>query len=199
MFELFWADTLSCFVVLFAIINVLGNLPVIVKFQKEGKIISPVKAAFFAFFILILFFYVGEAFLRLFGVDFSSFAIAGSVVIFTMGFRMIFGNTMFDDKNAGKDVTVVPVVFPLLIGAGTFTTVLSLRAQYSDYSILWAIAANILVVYFVLKLSRKISALLSPAVLYPLQKFFGFILIAIAVKILSSNVAPLLSELISKR
>lgn len=194
--NIFWTNFLSCFIVIFAIINLMGNLPFILRMEKEGKKIVPIKAAIFGFTMLILFFYVGEAFLNLFGVDFSSFAVAGSMVIFIIGIEMMLDIHIFSKRNKiTNDVTMMPIVFPMLIGVGTFTTVLSLRAQFPNISILLAIFANICLMYLVLKLSYRLEKWLNPAFLYTVQKFSGVLLMAISVKIFTTNVMHLIHSL----
>ncbi len=189
MFREFWAEFLSCFFVLFAMMGVLVNLPFVLQLQREGKEISPLKALFFGLFLLVGFFYLGEVFLRLFGVDFSSFAVAGSIVIFAIGLEMIMDLHIFTKTNTiSNDVTLMPVMFPMMIGAGTFTAILSLRSSFHDENVLLAILANLLIIYSVLKMSKKLEHFLSPVFLYILKKLFGVLLLAMAIKIFSSNV-----------
>lgn len=179
-----------------AIIDVPGNLPVVLNLQKSGKSIYPLKASILSLIMLLLFFFGGEAFLRLFGVDISSFAVAGSFVIFIIALQMILDLQLFGhQKNAPQDATFMPIVFPLLIGAGVFTTLLSLRAQFDTITILSACLANVIVIYALLVSAKRIGRLLSPANLYALQKFFGIILLSIAVKIFTSNITQLISQI----
>ena len=189
-------DFLSCFIVLFAIIDAPGNLPIVLNLQKSGKSIYPLKASILSLIMLLLFFFGGEAFLRLFGVDISSFAVAGSFVIFIIALQMILDLQLFGhQKNAPQDATFMPIVFPLLIGAGVFTTLLSLRAQFNTITILSACLINVVIIYALLVSAKRIGRLLSPASLYALQKFFGIILLSIAVKIFTSNITQLISQI----
>src|SRR5574344_439581 len=139
---------LSAFIVLFAIIDILGSTPIFLNLKKHGKKISATKASFYSLIMFIVFFYVGEVFLDLFGLDISSFAVAGSVIIFIMAMEMILDIEIFKSSpDISKNATFFPVVFPLIAGAGAMTTLLSIRSQYSDINILLAIFANVTVVY----------------------------------------------------
>lgn len=180
---------ISAFFVLFAIIDITGSLPIIINLKKRGKKINAGRATLISLIMFLVFFYVGEAFLNLFNVDISSFAIAGSVIIFIIAMEMILDIEIFKDNlETSKDATFVPVVFPLIAGAGALTTLLSIRSQYSDVNILLAVFCNMLFVYVILKLSKKIANLLSPGILYMLQKFFGIILLAISVRLFTTNI-----------
>lgn len=193
---MFFKDFLSCVIVLFAIIDAPGNLPVILNLQKSGKSVYPLKASILSMIMLLLFFFGGEAFLKLFGVDISSFAVAGSFVIFIIALQMILDLQIFGhQKNSPQDATFMPVVFPLLIGAGVFTTLLSLRAQFNAFTILSACFVNVVIIYIFLLSTKKIGRLLGPATLYALQKFFGIILLSIAVKIFTSNITLLVDQI----
>ena len=164
--------------------------------KKKGKKINAFRAALLSLIMFFLFFYVGEAFLNLFGVDISSFAVAGSFIIFILAMEMVLDINIFHDQpDAPKDATFVPVVFPLIAGAGALTTLLSIRSQYSDISILAAVIANMVIVYLVLKLTKRIERLLGPGLIYMLQKFFGIILLAISVKLFMTNITLLLNSL----
>ena len=197
MFEAFnWHHFFSAFIVLFTIIDITGNIPVILALKKKGKKINAFRAALLSLIMFFLFFYVGEAFLNLFGVDISSFAVAGSFIIFILAMEMVLDINIFHDQpDAPKDATFVPVVFPLIAGAGALTTLLSIRSQYSDISILAAVIANMVIVYLVLKLTKRIERLLGPGLIYMLQKFFGIILLAISVKLFMTNITLLLNSL----
>lgn len=191
-----WHHFLSAFVILFAVIDITGAIPVILTLKKRGKKINARRAAILSLITFFIFFYVGEAFLRLFGVDISSFAVAGSFIIFIVAMEMILDIEIFHDQpDAPKDATFVPVVFPLIAGAGALTTLLSIRSQYSDSSILAAVILNMVVVYVVLKLTKRIEKLLGPGLIYMLQKFFGIILLAISVKLFMANITLLLARL----
>lgn len=183
-------EFLSAFIVLFAIIDIVGTTPIVVNLRKKGKIVSAGRASIMSFFMFVGFFYVGEAFLRLFGLDISSFAIAGSIILFVLALEMILDIQIFrDSPDLPKDATITPVVFPLIVGAGSMTTLLSLRSEFSDINILLAIALNIAVIYLVLKLAKNFDKFINPGVLYILQKIFGIILLAISVKLFMTNLS----------
>lgn len=186
----------SAFVVLFAVIDVTGSIPIFLSLKKKGKKIDAKKAALLSLGMFIGFFYVGEAFLNLFHVDISSFAIAGSLIIFVMALEMILDIEIFKNSpDSPKEATFIPVVFPLIAGAGGLTTLLSIRSQYSDINIILAVLLNVLWIYIVLKITKKIDRILSAGTIYMLQKFFGIILLAISVKLFTHNLAILLKEM----
>lgn len=186
----------SAFVVLFAVIDVTGSIPIFLSLKKKGKKIDAKKAALLSLGMFIGFFYVGEAFLNLFHVDISSFAIAGSLIIFVMALEMILDIEIFKNSpDSPKEATFIPVVFPLIAGAGGLTTLLSIRSQYSDINIILAVLLNVLWIYIVLKITKKIDRILGAATIYMLQKFFGIILLAISVKLFTHNLAILLKEM----
>lgn len=191
-----FADFFSAFLILFAIIDIPGAIPVIINIKKKGKTIKAAKAAISALIIFFLFFYIGEAFLKLFGVDISSFAVAGSIIIFVVGLEMILDIEIFKTReDTPKDATIVPIVFPLIAGSGSLTTLLSIRAQYTPINILPAVVLNIVVVYFVLKMAKVIERKLGVGMIYMLQKFFGIILLAISVKLFTVNIASMINSM----
>ena len=194
MFALFsFHQFVSAFIIIFAIINIIGAIPVIVNLKKRGKTINPSKASFLSLIVFFLFFYGGEAFLSLFGIDLSSFAIAGSLIIFIVAMEMILDVEIFKSSiDSPKDNTFIPVVFPLVAGAGSLTTILSIRSQYADINILLAIICNVLAVYIVLKTTKQIEKHLGAGLMYIFQKFFGIILLAISVKLFTINVTRLI-------
>ena len=186
----------SAFVVLFAVIDVTGSIPIFLSLKKKGKKIDAKKAALLSLGMFIGFFYVGEAFLNLFHVDISSFAIAGSLIIFVMALEMILDIEIFKNSpDSPKEATFIPVVFPLIAGAGGLTTLLSIRSQYSDINIILAVLLNVLWIYIVLKITKKIDRILGAGTIYMLQKVFGIILLAISVKLFTHNLAILLKEM----
>ena len=186
-------EFISAFFVLFAIIDVIGSIPVFINLRKRGKNINATRASLLAFLVFLIFFYGGEAFLLLFGVDIPSFAIAGSLIIFLIAIELILDIEIFKDQpESPKDATFVPVVFPLIAGAGALTTLLSIRSQFADINILLAIFFNIVFVYFVLKATKRLEKILKPGVIIIFQKFFGIILLAISVKIFSSSLTHLI-------
>lgn len=186
-------EFVSAFFVLFAIIDVIGSIPVFINLQKRGKKINPKKASIIALAIFIIFFYGGEAFLHLFGVDLSSFAIAGSLIIFFIGMELVLDIEIFKEQpESPKDATFVPVVFPLIAGAGALTTLLSIRSQFADINVLLAIVCNVIVVFFVLKAAKRLGKILRPGVIIIFQKFFGIILLAISVKLFTASLTHLI-------
>lgn len=187
-------DLASAFIVLFAIIDVTGSLPIFVDLKNKNRTFSPSKASFFSFAILLAFFFVGEGILRLFNVDVSSFAVAGSLVIFVIACEMTFGWEIFKMDGPGGSATIVPIIFPLLAGPGAFTALLSLKAEYSSSVIITALLINMIIVYFVLRNVNLVERLIGAGGIYVLRKFFGIILLAISVKLFVSNITSLLGS-----
>lgn len=176
--------------VLFAVIDIVGGVPVIVSLkQKHGKIESE-KAAIAAGIMLVTFLFIGQELLSIIGIDVYSFAVAGSFVLFFLALEMILGITLYKDEETNS-ASIVPIAFPLIAGAGTMTTLLSLKAQYQTINILIAILLNIILVYIVLKSSSRIEKVLGKNGLGIIRKFFGVILLAIAVKLFAGNVKAL--------
>jgi len=188
-------EILSAFVVLFAIIDITGSIPVIIDLKQRKGEIKAGRVSIVSFLTLTAFLLAGEGILNLFGVNVSSFAVAGSIVIFVLAAEMTFDVRIFKDESPSEASYIVPLVFPLIAGAGAFTTLLSLRAEYEIINIVTAIALNMVVVYIVLKSTVKIEKFLGKGSLYILRKFFGIILLAIAVKLFTSNLDPLLNQL----
>ena len=181
-------EFLSAFIVLFAVIDPIGIMPIILSIRGKGKIINPNKAVLYSFSLMFLFFFVGDWILNLFGVDINSFAVAGALIIFLMAIEMVLDIEIFKDSSiAANNATMVPVVFPLLAGAGSFTTLLSLKAEYASINILAALLLNAVVVYFMLKSTSYLQRLLGKGGIYFTRKFFGIILLAISVKLFTSN------------
>ncbi len=186
---------ISAFLVLFAVIDITGSIPILINLKKRGKKINAEKATLISLFIFFIFFYAGEAFLRLFNVDISSFAVAGSLIIFVIAMEMILDIEIFKSpEDAPKDASCVPVVFPLIAGAGALTTMISIRAQFATVNIFLAILFNMAIVYLVLKITKKIEAILGNGTIYMLQKFFGIILLAISVKLFTANITRLIEN-----
>lgn len=182
----------SAFMVLFAVIDITGAVPIIIDIQKKGHSISATKAALASFVLLVAFLYAGDGLLNLFSVDISSFAVAGSLVIFVLAVEMIFGIPIFKNDSPSGTASIVPLVFPLIVGAGTLTTLLSLRAEYHIINIIVALTLNILVVYFVLKNVTLVEKVFGKGGVYILRKFLGIILLAISVKLFTSNLTSLI-------
>ncbi len=190
-------EFISAFFVLFAIIDIPGSIPIILALRKRGRKIHATKATILSFMMFIIFFFVGEAFLTLFNVDIASFAIAGSLIIFVMALEMILDIKIFQETDdAPKDSTFFPVVFPLIAGAGALTTLISIRSQYDNINILLAVTANMLVIYIVLKLTKRLEQWLGAGILYMVRKFFGIILLSISVKLFTSNLTHLIDTFI---
>ena len=177
---------------LFAVIDIIGAIPILISLKEKLGGINELKATLISGALMILFLYVGEAFLRLLGLDKRSFAVGGSIVIFILGLEMVLGLELFKSEKNAQAGTVVPIAFPLIAGSGTLTTLMSLRANYPQITILIAVLINLIFVFVVLKSLRFIERLLGPAGLIAVRKFFGVILLAIAVKIFSSNAPELI-------
>ena len=171
---------LSAFIVLFAVIDIIGAIPIIIDLKDKGKDVNALKATLISFLLLLGFFYAGDILLRLFHVDIESFAVAGAFVIFLLSLEMILDIEIFKNQGPIKEATLVPLVFPLLAGAGSFTTLLSLRAEYASVNIIVALILNMLWVYFVVRMTRKVERVLGKGGIYLIRKFFGIILLAIS-------------------
>ena len=192
-------EFISAFFVLFAIIDIFGSVPILISITKKHRKIYAGKATLLSLLMFIIFFFVGEAFLQLFSVDIASFAIAGSLVIFVMALEMILDIQIFQDpEDAPKDSTFFPVVFPLIAGAGALTTLISIRSEYENINIALAVLANMAIIYTVLKLIKKVEQYISTGILYMVRKFFGIILLAISVKLFTSNLTHLIDAYLNK-
>ncbi len=185
----------SAFIVLFAVIDALGSTPIFISLKREGRPVNAWKATTISLALLLGFFFAGDAMLRLFSVDIESFAVAGSLVIFLMSLEMILDVVIFKNLGPIKSATLIPVVFPLIAGAGSFTTLLSLRAEYATVNILIGLLLNMAFVYVVLRATDRVERIISPAVIYLLRKFFGIILLAISVRLFTANLSALLHNL----
>jgi len=181
-----FVEILAAFMVLFAIIDIFGSVPIILDIKSKAGEVAAAKATLVAFIIFLAFFFVGDPLLGLFGVDISSFAIAGSIVILLLGIEMVLGIELFKHDSPGGG-TIVPIAFPLVAGAGSITTLLSIRAEYHSINILIALFLNMVVVYLVLRLTSAFERLLGPSGIHILRKMFGIILLAIAVKLFITN------------
>lgn len=187
-------EILSCFLVLFAVIDIVGSIPLIVSLRKKAGKIQSEKATIVATVLIILFLFVGERMLGLLGIDVYSFAVAGALVLFFIAIEMILGIEInkFEEPSS---VSIVPIAFPLIAGAGSLTTVLSLQAEYEVENIIVGILINMVVVYLVLKFANKMDKILTPGVLNVLQKVFGIILLAISIKLFTANLHLLIERL----
>jgi len=188
--EILFREILTVSMVLFAVIDIVGTIPIIVDLRRKHGHIESEKASIVAGIIMIVFLFVGEELLNLIGIDVNSFAVAGSFVLFFLALEMILGIRIYRDEEAGS-ASIVPIAFPLIAGAGTMTTLLSLRAQFQAVNIIIAIVLNIILVYAVLKSSAKIEKLLGKNGIGVIRKAFGVVLLAIAVKLFASNVKAL--------
>lgn len=188
--ELDFKEIITVGMVLFAVIDIVGTVPIIVDLRSKHGHIESEKASLVAGFIMIVFLFIGEEFLSLIGIDVHSFAVAGSFVLFFLALEMILGIRIYRDEESSS-ASIVPIAFPLIAGAGTMTTLLSLKAQYQTVNILIAIVLNIIVVYLVLKSSAKIEKMLGKNGLGVIRKAFGVVLLAIAVKLFAGNVKDL--------
>jgi multiple antibiotic resistance protein len=186
-------DVASVFMVLFAVIDIIGAIPILLDLKAKGNTIEAGKVSLVSFGILLMFLILGEQLLNFFGVDISSFAIAGSFVLFFLAMEMVLGIQIFKGETA-QSATIVPIAFPLVAGAGSITTLLSLRAEYSVLNITIALVLNIIVVYIVLKLTKRIEQLLGATGVMILRKTFGIILLAIAIKLFMSNLVQSLEN-----
>lgn len=185
-----WREIFTVSMVLFAVIDILGSIPIIVDLRTKIGHIESEKASVVALIIMVAFLFVGEEILKLIGIDANSFAVAGSFVLFFLAVEMILGIRLYKEDNPNT-ASIVPIAFPLIAGAGTMTTLLSLRAEYEKINIIIAIAINVLVVYAVLKSSAKIEKVLGVNGLGIIRKVFGVVLLAIAVKLFAANVKQL--------
>ncbi len=177
--------------VLFAVIDIVGSVPIIIRLKEQSGEIHAGRTSLVSMFIMIAFLILGESILKLFGVDVGSFAVAGSLILFFMSMEMILGVQLFRDEPSGKTASIVPLAFPIIAGAGSMTSIISLRAEYESINIILAIIINIALVYLVLRLTKHIERLLGPGGIAILKKVFGIILLSIAIKLFSSNVTTL--------
>lgn len=184
----------SAFIVLFAIIDVCGSIPIFINIREKNQVFSAEKAAIYSFIIMIVFFFVGDWILSLFNVDVSSFAVAGSLVIFVIAIEMTFGIEVFKLDAPGGSATLVPIIFPLIAGPGVFTALLSLKAEYNSLNIILALLINMIIVYIVLRNVALVEKVIGAGGIYVLRKFFGIILLAISVKLFMSNITHLLAN-----
>ena len=190
MLEIDFREIITVGMVLFAVIDIVGTIPIIVDLRAKHGHIESEKASIVAGIIMIVFLFIGEEFLSLIGIDVHSFAVAGSFVLFFLALEMILGIRIYRDEEANS-ASIVPLAFPLIAGAGTMTTLLSLRSQFHTINIVIAIILNIILVYIVLKSSSKLEKILGKNGLGVIRKAFGVVLLAIAVKLFAANVKGL--------
>lgn len=174
---------LSVSIILFSVIDIIGSLPVIINMKREGVVIKASIATMTAGLIMLAFLFFGTAILQLFHIEVSSFALVGALIIFLIGIEMLLGIRLFRDHyDEGGSGSIVPIAFPILAGAGTLTTILSLKSEFDNYSIMGGILINLIIVFLVLKSSGWLSNKISPQILSTLRKVFGIVLIAIAIQ-----------------
>lgn len=185
-------EVATAFMVLFAVIDILGSIPIILDIKRKAGEISALKASVVSLLIMLGFLFLGERLIGFIGIDVNSFAVAGSVIIFIMALEMVLNVNLFkDDGSTAKTASIVPLAFPIIAGAGSMTTILSLRAEFEAVNIAVAIFLNIVVVFVILKLTGKIERLLGAGGIAVLRKVFGIVLLAIAIKLFSSNIKVL--------
>lgn len=185
-------EVATAFMVLFAVIDILGSIPIILDIKRKAGEISALKASVVSLLIMLGFLFLGERLIGFIGIDVNSFAVAGSVIIFIMALEMVLNVNLFkDDGSTAKTASIVPLAFPIIAGAGSMTTILSLRAEFEAVNIAVAVFLNIIVVFVILTLTGKIERLLGVGGIAVLRKVFGIVLLAIAIKLFSSNIKVL--------
>ncbi|ALM21342.1 multiple antibiotic resistance protein MarC [Nonlabens tegetincola] len=183
-------ETFTAAMILFAVIDIIGSIPIIVDLRRKVGHVQSEKASIVAGILMIVFMFVGESMLNLIGIDVNSFAVAGAFIIFFIALEMILGIQLYKD-DAPETAAIIPIAFPLIAGAGTLTSVLSLRSEYSGINIIVAIVLNIAFVYLVLKNSGRIEKVIGKQGINVVRKIFGVILLAIAVKLFATNIKEL--------
>jgi multiple antibiotic resistance protein len=186
-------EIFTAFMVLFAVIDIVGNIPIIIDLRKKVGHIQSEKASLIAGVIMVVFLFLGQSLLELIGIDVYSFAVAGSFILFFIALEMILGITLYkdDDESESITATVFPLAFPLIAGPGSLTTLLSLRAEFFIENIIIAVLCNVVVIYVVLKTSPKIERIIGANGIKIIRKIFGVILLAIAVKLFAANIKAL--------
>lgn len=187
-----WNAILTISFTLFAVIDIIGSIPLLISLKHKMGGINEVKATLISGGLMVLFLFVGEKFLNMLGIDVKSFAVGGSIVIFILGLEMVLGIEFFKSDGDPKTGTVVPIAFPLIAGSGTLTTIISLRANYDEIPVLIGILLNLVFIFLVLKSLDFIRKLLGDAGMLAVRKFFGVVLLAIAVKIFATNAGGLI-------
>jgi multiple antibiotic resistance protein len=190
--ELNLKEILTIFMVLFAVIDIIGNIPIIIDLRQKVGHVQSEKASLIAGFILIIFLFIGEQLLSIIGIDVHSFAVAGSLIIFFIALEMILGIKIYKDEKNPLNATVFPLAFPLIAGPGSLTTLLSLKAAYSNANIIVAIIINMVFIYIVLKGSSKIEKIIGENGIGIIRKIFGVVLLAISIKLFTTNIKFLL-------
>ncbi|WP_179344757.1 MarC family protein [Winogradskyella ursingii] len=190
--QLNFKEIFTAFMVLFAVIDIVGNIPIIIDLRKKAGHIQSEKASIIAGVIMVVFLFLGKSLLNLIGIDVNSFAVAGAFILFFIALEMILGVTLYkDDGMGGMTASVFPLAFPLIAGPGSLTTLLSLRAEFATENIIVAIISNVVVIYIVLKTSHRIEKVLGANGINIIRKVFGVVLLAIAVKLFATNIKAL--------
>ena len=189
--EFHFDELVTVIFTLFAVIDIVGSIPLLISMKEKMGGIKSFKVTLISGAFMIAFMFLGKPFLKVLGLDVKSFAVGGSIVIFLLGLEMVLGHEIFKGDKDAHSGTVVPIAFPIIAGSGTLTTIMSLKANFEEMYILLGIVANLVIIYIVLKSLSWIEKLLGPGGLLAVRKFFGVILLAIAVKIFSSNVGAL--------
>ena len=187
--QISFVQIISVFIVMYAIIDITGSIPIFISMEDSGKHIKPLQATSVALGLFLVFFFTGEALLNLFGIDIHSFAVAGAFVLFLLALEMVMGREFIKNESTGSGASIVPVAFPLIAGPGAITALLSLRAEYATVNILIGLLLNIVIDYVVIRMLKKLQRWLGDEVVYVLRKFFGVILLAIALKLFANNIA----------
>ena len=185
-------EILTAGMVLFAVIDIIGNIPIIISLRKKAGHIQSGKASIVSCIIMICFLFLGEEILNLIGIDVNSFAVAGAFIIFFMAIEMVLGINLYKEDDNPATTSIVPLAFPMIAGAGTMTSLLSLRAEFEVINIIIAIIINIIFVYIILKSSKKIESVLGASGISIIRKIFGVILLAIAVKLFTTNIRQMI-------
>ena len=185
---------ISVFIVMYAIIDITGSIPIFISMEDSRKHIKPLQATSVALGLFLVFFFTGEALLNLFGIDIHSFAVAGAFVLFLLALEMVMGREFIKNESMGSGASIVPVAFPLIAGPGAITALLSLRAEYATVNILIGLLLNIVIDYVVIRMLKKLQRWLGDEVVYVLRKFFGVILLAIALKLFANNIAIVIKD-----
>mgnify|MGYP001150432839 FL=1 len=183
-------EVFTAFMILFAVIDIIGNIPIIIDLRKKFGHIQSEKASLIAGIIMIVFLFLGQSLLELIGIDVNSFAVAGAFILFFIALEMILGITLYKDPDEAVPITatVFPLAFPLIAGPGSLTTLLSLRAEFYIENIIIAVLLNVILIYIVLKTSSKIEKIIGPNGIQIIRKVFGVILLAISVKLFAQNI-----------
>ncbi len=188
-------EIFSTFLVMFAIIDITGSIPIFVSMREQGKAINPLQATGVALLLFVAFYFLGDALLHLFSIDMASFAVAGALVLFILALEMVLGREIIKDNTNLSGASIVPVAFPLIAGPGAITALISLRVEYATINILIGLFLNLVLDYFVIRFLDKIANRLGGEIIYVLRKFFGVILLAMSVKLFAGGIEGVLSTL----